>query len=85
MVQEERIVSGLKRHDEKCLEDVMRLYGKLVYFVISKIIGKDDGTVSEELASDTFMSIWNKAEYINLSKGTLKNLTCTIARNNAKF
>ncbi len=81
-MQEELIVAGLKGHDEKCLQHVMQLYGKLVYYIIGKIVGNNQSSV-EELASDTFMDIWEKAGCIDLSKGTLKNLICLIARHNA--
>ena len=81
-MHEELIVAGLKRHDEMCLQHTMQLYGKLVYYIIGKIVGNNESSV-EELASDTFMDIWKKAVHIDLSKGTLKNLICLIARHNA--
>lgn len=80
-MQEELIVHGLKIKDEYYLEMSMKLYGKLVQFVIKKMLGPNDLEAVEELASDTFLTIWQKAELIDLEKGSLKNLLCLIARN----
>ena len=80
-MQEELIVHGLKAKDEYYLEMLMRLYGKLVQYVIKKLLGPNDLEAMEELASDTFFTIWKKAELIDLKKGSLKNLLCLIARN----
>lgn len=82
-MQEELLVLGLQKQEQHTLEEVMKQYGKLVYYVIHKIIDSEHHDAIEEIFSDTFFDLWNNANSIDLSKGTLKNLLCVIARNNA--
>lgn len=63
-MQEELIVHGLKSRDEYYLEMLMKLYGKLVSYVIKKLLGPDDPAAVEEIARNlTFNYIKKNKKY----------------------
>lgn len=82
-MSDEKLVDGLKNKNEAILKELIGIYGKLVYSIISRIISSLDSQAIEELTSDTFLELWQNAKKIDLSRGSLKNLICLIARSKA--
>lgn len=75
----DRLLTKLKKHDEKALEAVMEKYSRLVATVIYNI-SKDSLTKEdiEETVADVFVTLWNNADKVQ--EGKLKGYICSIAR-----
>ena len=69
MDENKRLALRLKKHDEKALDIIILKYTPLVSSVIYNI---SDGALSkediEELASDTFVSLWKNADRFDSEK-----------------
>ncbi len=78
---DKELIQGIKRHNEKCFDEIYHRYYKLVLYVILKYVDcKDD---AEDLASDTFLTMYNKIDQHNDDKN-FKYWLITIAKNKAK-
>lgn len=79
MDENKRLALRLKKHDEKALDIIILKYTPLVSSVIYNI---SDGALSkediEELASDTFVSLWKNADRFDSEK--LTGYLCAIAK-----
>lgn len=78
-MNEEKILQGIQKKKEKCLEQAMKEYGRLMYSLVRQFIHNDDAGV-EEVVSDVFIELWSNASRIDLSRSSLKNMLCLIAR-----
>ena len=78
---EKELIQGIKRHNEKCFDAIYNKYYKLVLYVILKYVdNKDD---AEDLAVDTFITMYNKIDQHNDAK-SFKYWLLTIAKNKAR-
>jgi RNA polymerase sigma-70 factor (ECF subfamily) len=76
-----QLLEGLERRDEAALRLVIDRYGSVVYGAARWLV-KDEG-IAEEVAQDTFVTLWKKPEAVNLSKGSLKSFLTGVARHKA--
>ncbi len=74
----ERIIEGLKRHEEDAFDFVYRAYSGLIHHVIFFII-HDDG-YAEDLTQETFIHLMKHTDTLDPSKN-LKFYLVTIAKN----
>lgn len=78
---EDELIGRLKRRDPSAMADLYKRYGKLVYSVILRVV-KEAGT-AEDLAQETFLRIWNRAQFFEQDRGALGPWVLTVARNRA--
>lgn len=81
-MKEEKILLGIQNRTEKYLDQAIKDYGRLMYALIERFIHNDHAAV-EEIVSDVFIELWNNAARIDLTRGSLKNMLCLIARSRA--
>ena len=84
-MNDEGLLKLIKRSPEAGMEQLIKKYGALVYFVIrGRLSGAvfDDADI-EDCAADTLAEFWSKRESVDLSKGSIKAYLCVIARRNA--
>lgn len=79
--QDGELIARLKRRDQKAMSDLYDRFGKLVYSVILRIV-KEPGT-TEDLTQETFMRVWNRAQFIDEEKGAIGPWILAVARNRA--
>ena len=78
---EHELIEGIRRHNEKCFDAIYNKYYKLVLYVILKYVdNKDD---AEDLAVDTFVTMYNKIDQHSDDK-SFKYWLLTIAKNKAR-
>lgn len=75
------LAGRLKRREPQAMGELYDRYGKLVYSVILRVV-KESG-VAEDLTQETFVRIWNRAQFIDDEKGSLAAWVLTVARNRA--
>jgi RNA polymerase sigma-70 factor, ECF subfamily len=81
-LQEENLISRLKRHDmsayEEAIEEYKNYVGAVVKNRISAAMSNED---VEEVVADVFFTLWKQSDKLDSRKGTLKNYLAVIARN----
>ncbi len=79
------LIIGIQRKNEEAFEMLIDKYSNYVSVIISNIA---NGLLSsqdiEELASDVFVAVWNKADKIDCNYDSIKPYLGAIARNMAK-
>jgi RNA polymerase sigma-70 factor (ECF subfamily) len=78
---EQDLAARLKRREPQAMADLYDLYGKLVYSVILRIV-RESG-IAEDLTQETFLRVWNRAQFFDQEKGALGPWILTVARNRA--
>ncbi|MBL8230911.1 MAG: sigma-70 family RNA polymerase sigma factor [Bryobacterales bacterium] len=63
------------------MADLYDQYGRLVFSVILRIV-KEAG-IAEDLTQETFLRVWNRAQFFDDQKGALGPWILTVARNRA--
>ena len=81
-LKDEKIVKLMCQRNEKGLIRLMEKYEKLMYYIISGILGDRQSDIDECL-NDTFFKLWKHADRIDLKKAGLKTYSKTVARNTA--
>lgn len=80
---DEKIIKGLKKRKRSSLEKAIAKYSAYVNVVVYNVIGafmsRED---IEEAAADTFIALWNSAEYLK-DDGNLRGYLGVTARNRA--
>lgn len=78
------ILALLEKEPESALEEVMRLYTRLVTHIVrGSLIPPFSEEDVDECVSDTFLRFYNKGRYIDTEKGSIKAWLCTVAKNRA--
>ncbi|MBI4903737.1 MAG: sigma-70 family RNA polymerase sigma factor [Acidobacteria bacterium] len=75
------LIDKLKRRDPQGMSELYDRYGKLVFSVILRVV--KDSSLAEDLAQETFLRIWNRAQFIDQEKGSLGPWILAVARNRA--
>jgi RNA polymerase sigma-70 factor (ECF subfamily) len=75
------LAERLKRRDPQAMADLYDRYGRLVYSVILRIVR--DATTAEDLAQETFLRVWNRAQAFDSERGALGPWLLAVARNRA--
>ncbi len=79
MHNDNRLIQQLQNKDEYALSLLYDKYSGAIYSVILKMI-KDEGK-AQNLLQDTFMTVWEKAEKYDASKGRFYTWVYRIAKN----
>jgi len=79
MQNDTTLIRELKNKDERALALLYDKYSGAIYSVILKMI-RDEGK-AQNLLQDTFMTVWNKAESYDESKGRFYTWVYRIAKN----
>ena len=83
-MEERQLLSGLKQKDEQALAACIRQYGAFAASVIRAAGPGLPAQDVEELAAEAFVKLWQAAEWLDLSKGTLKSYLAAVCRNAAR-
>ena len=82
MADEAKLLMRLKKKKRNSIDEAIEVYTPYLSTVLYNIAGnslpKED---IEEIVSDVFVMLWKNAEYIDLSKGTIKSYIAAAARN----
>ena len=82
MVDESKLLMQLRKKQKNSINQAIEIYTPYLSTVLYNMVGnglpKED---IEEIASDVFVMLWKNAEYIDLSKGTLRSYIAATARN----
>ena len=82
MADESKLLRQLKRKPESIINQAIEIYTPYLSTVLYNMVGnglpRED---IEEIVSDVFIMLWKNAEYIDLSKGTLRSYIAATARN----
>ena len=79
MQNDNTLIQQLKNKDERALSLLYDKYSGAIYSVILKMI-KDEGK-AQNLLQDTFITVWEKAESYDASKGRFYTWVYRIAKN----
>lgn len=84
MADEKKLLSRLKRREEKALNEAIDIYtpylSTVLYNTVGSSLSKED---IEETISDVFVTLWQNAQAIDLEKGTIRSYIAAVARNSA--
>lgn len=75
------IASGLQASEEDALREAMSLYGASAFGIANRVCR--DPRLAEEAAQEAFVTLWRRPEIFDSSRGSLKSLVVSIARNKA--
>lgn len=82
MADESMLLLRLRNREKNSINEAIEIYTPYLSTVIYNMVGnglpKED---VEEIVSDVFVMLWKNAEYIDLSKGTLRSYIAASARN----
>lgn len=82
MADEKKLLLRLKNSDKNAIDTAIMIYtpylSTVLYNMVGKKLPKED---IEEIISDVFIMLWKNAEYIDLSKGTIRSYIAAAARN----
>lgn len=82
MVDEEKLLMRLKKKQENALEQAIAAYTPYISTVLFNMAGAQlSAEDREEIVSDVFVILWRNAEYIELSKGSVRSYIAAAARN----
>ena len=75
------VISGIKEHDERIINEIIIKYSKLLWPIASAVL-KNVGTEQdvEECIADVFIDLWENPDKYNAERGTLKSWLCMVAR-----
>lgn len=82
MADEEKLLKRLKNGEKHAIDDAIEIFAPYISTVLYNMCGnnlsKED---AEEILSDVFITLWRKAESIDLQKGTLRAYLAAVVRN----
>jgi len=81
MDQNDILIYGLKNKDVLAFEKIHQMYAKNICGAINLIV--NDETLAEEICQDVFLTIWEKAQNYEPSKGRFFTWLLNIARHKA--
>lgn len=80
-LEEESVYQRLREGDAAALEELMDEYGQYVYKLIARILhGLANSGDIEECCSDTFVTAWDKREFFDPQRGSLRTWILILAR-----
>lgn len=81
---DEEIVLYLRRHEERVITKLFDNYFKLSWTVAAGILG-EIGTREdiEECVEDVFLTLWERPEQFEPSRGSIKNYICLLTKSRA--
>jgi RNA polymerase sigma-70 factor (ECF subfamily) len=73
------LAGRLVARDEDALREVMETYGGMVFGMAKRIV--NDPNLAEEVAQDTFLSLWRRPEAFDSRRGGMGSFLVGVARN----
>jgi len=80
-VKDKEILALLREKDPRGMEALVARYSRLIRYVVGGIL--PNAHDAEECVSDVWMSMWEKAEHFDESRGSLTTYLTAVARNAA--
>ena len=81
MTEDLTLVRRLKRRDPCALAELYDTYGRVVYFVIYRVV--EDQGAAEDLVQETFLRVWNNISTFDQRRASLARWILAVARNQA--
>jgi RNA polymerase sigma-70 factor (ECF subfamily) len=75
------ILMGLKARDTWALEALYDVYGRRAYSLAYRIVG--DHGAAEDAVQEAYLDLWQHADRLNPSRGTLESLLLTVVHHRA--
>ena len=79
---DEKLINRIRSGDEEALADVMNRYSRMLWKTVSGILGTSEADM-EECVADVFISLWQKPEQYDKSRGKLSTWLCVMVKNKA--
>lgn len=84
MLDEEKLLWLLKARDTKALDKAIEAYTPYMSVVLYNAFGSQlSREDSEEVVADVFIALWQNAEKIDLSKGSIRSYLASAAKHSA--
>lgn len=80
-IKELEIMKEIKKKNTDALEELMNLFGKLVYFISHSILSnEEEKSYIDECYNDVFIAIWDNCECFDEEYGNLKGWIVSITK-----
>lgn len=79
LVPDMTLAERLMARDEEALREVIEAYGGVVFGMAKRIV--NDPNLAEEVAQDTFLSLWRRPGAFDSRKGAMGSFLVGVARN----
>lgn len=83
-VEDEKLLLGLRQKEEQALADCVRQYGAYAAAVVRAAGQGLSAQDVEEAAAEAFVKLWQAADRLDGSRGTLKSYLAAVCRNEAR-
>lgn len=77
---DQEMITLLEKQPSEGLRVIMKAYGALVRYIVTRILGEKQKQDIEECMSDVFCELWRQLDKFDPSKESLKNYIVGIAR-----
>ena len=75
------LAQRLKNQDVDALAELYDRYGRLIYYLIYRIVGNT--SAAEDLVQESFLRVWNSIQNYDPARGPLARWMVSVARNRA--
>jgi RNA polymerase sigma-70 factor (ECF subfamily) len=80
-INEKKIIEGILKEDKESLDELISLYGKLVYYIANSILVEShEKRYLDECYDDVFISLWFNMDCFDDEKGSLKSWIVSITK-----
>ncbi len=79
---DDKVIRRLRSGDEKAIAMVMDKYSRMLWKCAAQILSPSEEDI-EECVADVFISLWQKPEQYDESRGKLSTYLCTMVKNKA--
>ena len=79
---DDKVIRRLRSGDEKAIAMVMDKYSRMLWKCAAHILSPSEEDI-EECVADVFISLWQKPEQYDESRGKLSTYLCTMVKNKA--
>ena len=83
-MEEQKLLLGLQQKEEQALEECVWQYGAYAAAVVRAAGPGLSPQDVEEVAAEAFVKLWQAADRLDVSKGTLKSYLGAVCRNEAR-
>ncbi|MEO6848540.1 MAG: sigma-70 family RNA polymerase sigma factor [Chthoniobacterales bacterium] len=80
-VEDDQLLSALRRKEPDAMEKIYRCYGSLLKSIIMQVL--HDETEAQEVVQDVLMQIWERSDNYSKDKGRFSSWLITLARRRA--
>ena len=79
---DETAIKQIRSGDEKAIAMLINKYSRMLWKTAASVLGASESDI-EECVADVFISLWQKPEQYDASRGKLSTWLCTMAKNKA--